>query len=315
MRQRGPARPDKGRQPDDLAAMHGEGNVHECAGSAQAADDQSGSFLGSDPAAADCSAAEAGARDLGLGIRNPRFRGADHRLDQALAGKRVHRTGDHMPPVAQHRDGVGQLEDLFEPMRDVDDGHALPTQVAHHPEQRAGLAFGECGRRFVHDHDLGAAADGPGNLDRLHLGDTEFAHPAVGRDRDIQSPQQPLRLPPLGRAVHPAERTARRLSSHQDVLRNRQIEEGHQFLMDHRHPQLPRRVRMPQPDRASSKADFAGVRRLETRQQAHEGGLARPVLAYHRVHLAASEPEANPVKGPHARERFPEILDFQHNVR
>ena len=45
--------------------------------------------------------------------------------------------------VAQHHDPVGEVEDLGEPVGDVDDGDALVAQPAHLGEQRLGLRLVE----------------------------------------------------------------------------------------------------------------------------------------------------------------------------
>ena len=54
-------------------------------------------------------------------------------------------------PVAQHRHAVGDLFDLAESVRDVDDAHALPPQLRDRPKQQPGLAVGKAAGRFVHD--------------------------------------------------------------------------------------------------------------------------------------------------------------------
>ena len=59
----------------------------------------------------------------------------DHHLDE-LGGVRVgHLARADIGAVAQHRDAVGDLEDLVEPMADVDDPDAARLEPAHDVEQ------------------------------------------------------------------------------------------------------------------------------------------------------------------------------------
>ena len=47
------------------------------------------------------------------------------------------------PSVAQHDDAVGELDDLVQPVRNVDDGGAIGAQAADHLEQAPRLVVGQ----------------------------------------------------------------------------------------------------------------------------------------------------------------------------
>src|SRR5205807_268093 len=56
---------------------------------------------------------------------------ADHQFDDALRRELVDAAAAHAEAVAQHRETVGDLTNLFEKMGDVDDGDAALPQPLH----------------------------------------------------------------------------------------------------------------------------------------------------------------------------------------
>ena len=73
------------------------------------------------------------------GARRRRRSAPDHRRDHPVAVHLGDRRGHHVPAVAQHRDPVGQREDLVDPVRDVDDPDAVRGELPHDPEQPRAL--------------------------------------------------------------------------------------------------------------------------------------------------------------------------------
>ena len=59
-------------------------------------------------------------------------------VDEAM--REVARSADGLA-VAQHGDPVGQAEDLFQPVRDIDDADALLAQTAERDEEGLGLGL------------------------------------------------------------------------------------------------------------------------------------------------------------------------------
>ena len=68
------------------------------------------------------------------------------RATQAL---RAHRRD--VPAVAQHRHAIGEREDLFEPVRHVDDAEPALAQPPQHREERSTSGAGQGRRRLVED--------------------------------------------------------------------------------------------------------------------------------------------------------------------
>jgi hypothetical protein len=88
--------------------------------------------------------------------------------------------------VAQHRDPVGDLEDLFHPVRNVDDADAVGLEVLDHVEQHHLLGIGQRGGRFIEDHGLGVDRQRAGDLDHLLVGDGQVADQRAGIEADLQ---------------------------------------------------------------------------------------------------------------------------------
>ena len=107
-------------------------------------------------------------------------RPAGHHLDQLRVGDGhacaalgiggthgADRPGPFVLAVLEHRDAVGDLEDLFEPVADVDDAHATIAQLANDAKEGVGLALRQDGRRLVEDHHLGLPAERLGDEGEL----------------------------------------------------------------------------------------------------------------------------------------------------
>ena len=70
---------------------------------------------------------------------NGRDLAADHQLDERGFVHLVHRTGADAFAVAQDRHAVGDSENLFQAMGDVDDAHAAGTEAAHDAKKQLPL--------------------------------------------------------------------------------------------------------------------------------------------------------------------------------
>jgi hypothetical protein len=80
---------------------------------------------------------------------------AHHQAHHAIVCDLAARELSGIPPVPQDDDPVRELNDLAEPVRDVEDAHAVFAEILHHLEQALRLALGKARGRFVHDEDAG----------------------------------------------------------------------------------------------------------------------------------------------------------------
>ena len=84
--------------------------------------------------------------------------------------------------VAQHGHLVGDLLDLRQPVRNIEDAHALGADIGDDLEQCPGLDRRERSGRFVEDHHAVRNQKYPGDLDELTLRDGKTSHHYVRID-------------------------------------------------------------------------------------------------------------------------------------
>ena len=212
----------------------------------------------------------------------------DHHRDQLSRRHFRGHFGGDQTSVAEDRDPVGQAEDLVHLVGRVDDGHAAGLEPGDRPEEGGHLLVGQRGRRFIHQHQIGFASEGFGDLDDLGLRHRQTPHREFRVKVDLQLLKQLFRPEPLGGTIDAPE-GADGFTSERDVLRDRQVGDGHQFLMDHRDPGFQRGVRGGEFDACTAPFHVPSVRSIQAGQHLHQGRLSSAVLAHQGVHLARPE--------------------------
>ena len=101
--------------------------------------------------------------------------------------------------VAQHRDGVADLEHLAEPVGDVDDRLAFGLERAQRVEDALDLDVGQRRGRLVEDEHPRVAGQHPRELDKLAPADAELRHRRV--QRQIAEPDLFAAPPARGREI------------------------------------------------------------------------------------------------------------------
>ena len=112
-----------------------------------------------------------------------------HQADQLAERDLAHPVRRHVPAVAHHAHARADALDLLQPVRDVDDGHALGGQPLDRGEERVDLAGGERGRGLVHDQQARVAVERLRHLDHLLLGDTQRRDGTPGVDAHARAPR------------------------------------------------------------------------------------------------------------------------------
>ena len=154
---------DEPGEPDDLAGPHAEGDVRNSPRRDEALDAQQR-----------------------LGIRHGFRRGGKtysierpviSRMISAVGRLLGRQPGGDGAAVLEHGDPVADRADLLEPVRDVDDGHALGGEVADDVEEPLHLAAVEHGGRLVHDDEPHVVRERAGHADDLLAGGAEACRP------------------------------------------------------------------------------------------------------------------------------------------
>ena len=99
----------------------------------------------------------------------------DHHANHRVALDLLALKAANIAPVAQDYGAVSDLFHFIQPMRNVDDAHAVRFQVFNCLKKPSRLRKRETGGRLVHDEDACACADAAGDFDKLLLSDGEFA--------------------------------------------------------------------------------------------------------------------------------------------
>ena len=167
-------------------------------------------------------------------------------LGEHLGQLAPHHEGDELVPievggrkcvhelaVAEHRDVVGDLEDLVHLVRDVDDRLAALAQLVDHPVEVGHLDLGDRRGRLVHDDDPRVKADRLGDLDHLGLSDREAAHLGGRVDPDLPPVEELAALIHHDLAADQPE-PGGRFPAQEDVLRDGHLGHRREFLVDHR---------------------------------------------------------------------------------
>ena len=91
--------------------------------------------------------------------------------------------------VAQNRDAIRELEDFFQPVRDVDDGNALGLETTYQREELCGLLTRQVGCGFIEDEEPCATRRGASGRNQLLLADGKGGEqmPAAGSLKPISS--------------------------------------------------------------------------------------------------------------------------------
>ena len=120
-------------------------------------------------------------------------RAVDHQRDQLGVVRLADIARADMGAVAQHRDAVGKLEDLFHAMADIDDRDAFALQPADEPEELRRFLAGQIGGRLVENQELRAAHRRARRRDQLLLADRQLAEQRGGRQVETEIVEHGLR--------------------------------------------------------------------------------------------------------------------------
>ncbi len=216
---------------------------------------------------------------------------------------------DHLA-VADHRDGVGDVQDLVELVRDKHHAVARRRVLAlEKVKEFVGLAGGEHRRRLVENQDACAPVEGFENLDFLLHPDGQILDAGVGVQAKVKLLDQfghPLSCP---RVVDGPAFGGFAAQNH--VLGDGQRLDQHEVLKDHPDAELDGVGGVVQFDDLPVDHDLAGGGRLSAVDDLDQGGFARAVLAAQRVDAAPLDFHRDAVVGQHQRKAFGDLAQFE----
>lgn len=217
---------------------------------------------------------------------------ADHQLGELL-GRGVRRVGGaHRRTAPDHRDLVGDGEDLAELVRDEDDGQAFGLELAQVVEECVDLLRHEDGGRLVEDQRAGTAVEDLEDLHALAVGDAEVLDHGVRTDAEAVRVGD-LLDPGAGPVADPEQL----LGAEDDVLQDGQVVGEHEVLVHHADAACDGVAGVVERDLLAVHRDGALVRLLHAVQDLHQSGLAGAVLADKSVDGAAAHGDVDVVVG------------------
>ena len=163
----------------------------------------------------------------------------DHQLHELLGGRGRRYAGRGGPAVGEHGDATPDAPDLVEPVRDVHHAHAVVGEAANHVEERLDLALVEDRGRLIHDQQPRVDGQGPRDRDDLLRGRPQRPHLRPRGDRLMAEPRQ-QRARHAAHLVEVEQRPATRLVGQEDALRDRQVLDQIELLIDRRDPAFER---------------------------------------------------------------------------
>ena len=211
---------------------------------------------------------------------------ADHVLDDPLVVELLGGEGADHAAVAHDGDLVGNREDLFHLMGDVDDRRSLAAEATDDFEKVGDLVLGEGRGRLVHDDHLGVIGNRLGHLYGLDLGHGELADPDLRIDVDLEVLEERDRVGEHLLMVDQLEGTdpVEGEAAEPKVLHDAPIGNGQEFLVDHGYPGVQGLAGVLEGDALSVQKDLAAVGLVDAEQAFHQGRFAGAVLAHQGMH-------------------------------
>ena len=212
--------------------------------------------------------------------------------------------------VAQHRNAVRHLHDLFQEVGDVNDAVSLPGQFADQLQQAFRLLGGKGRSGLVHDEHLGARGDDAGDLHQLVHAQgilfQSFTHiqgKSQALERRVRLREHPLPIHnPCGR---------RGLAAQENVLRDGEHGHDAQFLVDHGNAVIQRVLGGMELYGTPLPIHLPAIRSVHAREDAHQGGLPRAVLPHDGVHFPRTQIKIHTFEGMDSAEPFVDVLQFE----
>ncbi len=104
---------------------------------------------------------------------------ANHVAHKVFGRDLVNRSGHNVPAIAQDSHAIGDLVNLFQPMRNVDYADAALLELQDRLKESLRFMFGERRGWLIHDDELGAERERPRDFNQLLLGYAQLTNRAL----------------------------------------------------------------------------------------------------------------------------------------
>jgi hypothetical protein len=235
---------------------------------------------------------------------------ADHEADEAGLVDAADRVGADALAVAQDGDAVGEGENFFEAVGNVDDADALLAEIAHDGEEQVLLFLGERRGGLIHDHDARAGAEGAGDFDELLLGHRERADLGLGRNLGADAGEE---FGGAGAAGGPIDAAGGRrgLQAQREIFGDGEVGEERGLLVNAGDAERAGGGGSEVGDGVAGEGDRAAVGLVRAGDDFDERAFAGAVFAEERVDFAGPQIEIDSAQRTHAAVIFDELAKFE----
>ena len=199
----------------------------------------------------------------------------------------------HQLAAAQHGNAVRYAQHLTQFVTDENDRQTLRDHLRQHLKQALRLVGREHGGGLIQNQNSRAPVQRLQNLNPLALADRQAAHARIGLHRESKARSYRQQLRAGLRTAR--ERLPQRLAAHHHVVQHGQIVSQGEVLVHHADARLQRGFRVAGCQRFAKNLDVARIRNIVPKQDRHQRGFARSVLAQEGQHLASTQRERDVV--------------------
>ena len=216
------------------------------------------------------------------------YRSANHHLGEVRLGKAGRVALPDNPPLAQHADPVGDLENFVKLVGDEDNALAGIAERPHDGEELLDLLRGQDRGRLIEDQNIGRPEENLQNFHPLLDSNRQTLDQLVGRHLHAVARVDVLNLCPRRREIQKIGALCR-LDAEDHILDDAEHRHQHEMLMHHADPAGDAVAGAGERHRLAINEDVAGIGAVEPGQDVHQGGFAGPVLTKKAKHLAGAD--------------------------
>ena len=218
--------------------------------------------------------------------KHVRQRPADHLADDEFVVEGIRLVRPDQPTVAHDGHLVGDLENLLDAVRDVNDGDSLAAQFSDDGEEVLDLVLREGRCRLIHDDDARVVGHCLRNLHGLNLGGRQVHDLRRGVDVHAQVIEHGLAVRIHLAVVHDPDDTIPLLgvASQPEVLHDAALGNRQEFLLNHGNTRIQSLPGVCEADRVSFQHNLPCVRLVDAKRTFHERRLPGAVLANQGMH-------------------------------
>ena len=211
--------------------------------------------------------------------------------------------------VAHYHDPLGEALDLVKPVGHVKDARSPACERTDDLVEMVDLGSGERRSRFVKHDDARAMREGVCQHDKTLLRRAQRRSRSARVEDDVEVLEHNLRVPRQPPSVHEQPEPLREAEAELDVLRDCQVGDDHELLVQGGDPPLSRGPRMCEFHPFAVDQDRPLVGSLRASDELDQRALARPVLSDESDNLAGPKGDADPVDRHHTGEPLHDSIE------